>query len=277
MKRIIIIAITAILSSQIMACDSGQMQKGVAADSAYISGRIFTVNDEQPWAEAIAIKDGKILAVGSSEDIQDFTGQSTVVSDLGGKFVMPGLIDAHIHVGGFYISSILEGQLLRFSGGASKEDLQIQLKNYADQNPGLAVVVAENLNSGLFPGGLVPKAFLDEIVQDRPVVAISDTEHEAYLNSKALERAGIMASTQDPHNGEIIRNPETGEPAGTLKEAAAGLWGYSEFPSPSHAEHVFGQKALYSWLNSLGITAIKIQHADPIEMAALSTLDKAAS
>jgi predicted amidohydrolase YtcJ len=257
-----------------MSCDRGRTLETTTADSTYVNGKIFTVNKEQPWAEAIAIKDGKILAVGSNEDIDVFTSGATNVSDLSGKFAMPGLIDAHIHVGGFYISSVLEGKLLRFSGGASKEELQTQLKAYADKNPDLEIIVAENLNSGLFPGGLVPKAFLDNIVSARPVVAISDTEHEAYLNSAALERAGITADTPNPDNGEIVRIPETGEPAGTLKEAAAGRWGYSEFPSPSHAEHVTGQKALYAWLNSIGVTSIKIQHADPIEMAALSELDK---
>ena len=70
---------------------------GDVADTVYTNGRVYTVNEAQPWAEAVAIKDGKFLAVGSNDDIQASAGESTQVVDLGGKFVMPGIVDMHAH------------------------------------------------------------------------------------------------------------------------------------------------------------------------------------
>ena len=247
---------------------------GIVADTVYTNGRIYTVNKARPWAEAVAIKDGKVMVVGSNTDVNSVTGDETQVIDLEGRLAMPGLIDAHIHLGGFYMADKLEGKLLRFPGGASKAEMQSLLAEYAEQNPDLEVIVAENYNSGLFPGGAPPKEFFDEVVSDRPVIAMSDTEHEALLNSVALVRAGITSETADPPNGIIIRNPETGEPAGTLKEAAAGRWGWSEYPAPSHEDHVDGVEALLNFLNSVGLTSLKFQHADPVEIAALREVDQ---
>jgi predicted amidohydrolase YtcJ len=246
----------------------------VAADRIYTNARVYTVNKAQPWAEAVAVKDGKIMAVGSSADVQSMAGDRTDVVDLEGRLAMPGLIDAHIHLGGFYMADKLEGKLLRFPGGSSKAEMRSLLAEYAENNPDLKVIVAENYNSGLFEGGSPPKEFFDEVVPDRPVIAMSDTEHEALLNSMALARAGITSETPDPPNGMIIRNPETGEPAGTLKEAAAGRWGWSEYPAPTHEDHVDGVEALLSFLNSVGLTSLKFQHADPVEIAALREVDQ---
>ena len=75
--------------------DSGA--ESVAADTVYSNGKIYTVNEAQPWAEAVAIKDGRFIEVGSNADVESLTGESTVVVDLGGKFVMPGIIDLHTH------------------------------------------------------------------------------------------------------------------------------------------------------------------------------------
>jgi predicted amidohydrolase YtcJ len=214
-----------------------------------------------------------LTVVGSAATVEEVKGDGTEVIDLEGKFAMPGLIDPHIHLGSFYAASKLEGKLLRFPAGASHDEMQSLLTEYAGQNPGLEVIVAENYNSGLFPGGSPPKEFLDEVVADRPVIAISDTEHEALLNSAALARAGITSETPDPPNGQIIRDPTTGKPAGTMKEAAAGRWGYSEYPAVPHDDHVDGLHALISYLNSVGVTAIKVAHADPAEIAALQDLE----
>ena len=257
----------------LIACGKQETTANTTADAIYHNGKIYTVNKTQPWAEAVAVKDGRILAVGSSADIKAVTGDATHVTDLGGKFAMPGFIDAHIHLGSFYLASKLEGKLLRFPGGASKQEMQSMLREYADQNSDLEILVAENYNSGLFPGGEPPKEFIDEVIPDRPVIAMSDTEHEALLNSVALERAGITAATEDPPNGTIVRDPETGAPAGTLREAASGRWAWTEYPSVSHDDHVSGLRALLGYLGSVGLTSIKVLHAEPAEIRALQELE----
>lgn len=268
---------TVFIGIALSACSNGEPPTEAAesaADTVFTNGRIYTVNEAAPWAEAVAIKDGKLIVVGSNTEVEAVAGSGTEVIDLGGKFVMPGLVDAHIHLGSFYTADKLQGKLLRFPSGATEDEMQSILADYAEANPDLEVIVAENYNSGLFPGGTPPKEFFDEAVADRPVIAMSDTEHEALLNSAALARASISSETANPPNGEIVRDPTTGEPAGTLKEAAAGRWGWAEYPTVDHADHVDGQQALLGFLNSVGITSFKVQHADPAEIAALQEIER---
>jgi len=244
-----------------------------SADVIYTNGTIFTVNDKQQWAQAFAIDNGEFVAVGSTEDVLKLQGEQTNVIDLGGKLVMPGLIDAHIHLGSWYGAKMLEGKNLRFPQGASIATMQEMLVDYAAKNPQLAVITAENYTSTLFVNGEPNKSVLDEIIPDRPVVIISDTEHEAWLNSAALARVNITADTKDPQNGTIIRDPKTGEPSGTLREAAAGLWGWAEMPTLTLEQEVNGLKELLPYLNSLGLTSLKVQHAQLQEAQALKVLD----
>ncbi len=244
-----------------------------SADVIYTNGTIFTVNDQQRWAQAFAIDNGEFVAVGSTEDVLKLQGEQTKIIDLGGKLVMPGLIDAHIHLGSWYGAKMLEGKNLRFPQGASIATMQEMLVDYAAKNPQLAVITAENYTSTLFENGEPNKSVLDEIIPDRPVVIISDSEHEAWLNSAALARVNITADTKDPQNGTIVRDPKTGEPSGTLREAAAGLWGWAEMPTLTLEQEVKGLKELLPYLNSLGLTSLKVQHAQLQEAQALKVLD----
>jgi predicted amidohydrolase YtcJ len=244
------------------------------ADTIYTNGLIYTVNEAQPWAEAVAIKDDRFVAVGTAADIAAHKGADTEVIDLAGKLMMPGLIDAHIHLLSWYGAEMLEGQVLRFPDGASVAEMQKLLAGYAKANPDLEVLVAENYNSGEFPNGEPTKEVLDEVIPDRPVIAMADTEHEAWLNSAALRRANITPDTKDPVNGVIVRDPETGEPAGTLREAAAGRWGWSEMPVPSVEQEVEGLRTLLPYLNSLGLTSLKVLHAERGSAQALKHLEQ---
>ena len=231
------------------------------ADTVYTNGKIFTMDENQPWAEAVAIKDGSFVVVGSVTDMTAVTGDETNVVDLGGKFVMPGLHDLHVHFEGFYNAAMLEGKTLRYSGEeTSIAELQSKLRAYADANPDLEVLFAEQLPQALFPNLSPTRAFIDEIVPDRPVVMLSDSEHEALLNTVALGMEGITADTPEPFGGEIIKGPN-GQPTGFLKERAAGLWGWPHFPELSREQHQQGMHAVISYLNSLGVTTAKEQHA----------------
>ena len=201
----------------------------VFADTVYTNGRIYTVNTNQPWAEAIAIKDGKFVVVGTNADVADMTGDATEVVELGGKFVMPGLHDLHVHFEGFYNAKMLAGKTLRYTGEESSiAELQEKLRAYAKANPDLEVLFVEQLPQALFPNLSPTRQFIDEIVPDRVVVMLSDTEHEALLNTKALEREGITADTPEPFGGEIVKGAD-GQPTGWLKEKAAGVWGWPYF------------------------------------------------
>jgi predicted amidohydrolase YtcJ len=192
-----------------------------AADTIYTNGKIYSVNEDQPWAEAVAIKDGKFLAVGSVEEVKGLAGGDTEVIDLEGKFVMPGMQDIHLHIQNAYTADALKGELLFVPGGISSlDELEKVIREYVEANPDLEVLVGENLPYTLFPDNHPRKEFLDAIVDDRPFYLMSETQHEALLNSKAMQAEGITADTPNPELGTIMKDPETGEPTGFLKEEA---------------------------------------------------------
>ena len=231
------------------------------ADVVYTNGKIYTVNESQPWAQALAIKNGKFLLVGTNADVAAITGDTTEVVDLDENFVMPGLHDLHLHFEGFYNANMLAGKTLRYTGEeTSIAELQEKLRAYAESNPELEVLFAEQLPQALFPDLSPTRAFIDEVVPDRIVVMLSDSEHEALLNTKALEREGITAETPEPFGGEIVKDSD-GQPTGWLKEKAAGMWGWSYFPELTREQHEEGMRATIRYLSTLGITAAKEQHA----------------
>jgi len=246
-----------------------KQQPKETADTIYTNGKIYTVNETQPWAEAIAIKDGKIISVGTDDEIDGNIGKNTKVIDLGGKFVMPGLHDPHVHIEQAYKGEILGGQLLTFSANASSiKELQQLLKEYADKNPDLKVLFAQGLPQDIFPNSSPTKAFIDEVIPNRPVVILSDTEHEGLLNSKALEMEGIDANTPTPEGGTIDKD-SNGEPTGYFREMAAGIWAWKHYPQLSPEKHKQGLQATIAFLNSIGVTSVKQQHAkNPIAIAA---------
>ena len=122
------------------------------ADTIYTNGKIYTVNEKQPWIEAVAIKDGKFIAAGSADNVKAVTGEATKVIDLQGRFAMPGLHDIHLHIQNAYTADALEGKLLFIPGGIeSIDELEGVIREYVEANPDLKVLVGENLPYTLFP------------------------------------------------------------------------------------------------------------------------------
>jgi predicted amidohydrolase YtcJ len=240
------------------------------ADAVYTNGKIYTVDESRPWAEAVALKDGAFVAVGTNADVKAMIGSETTVVDLGGKFVMPGFHDIHVHVEQAYIADMLGDAMMNFPPEESSiEALQALLKMHSDKNPDLPVLFAGGLEISLFPNSSPTKAFIDDVVPDRPVVLLSATEHEGLLNSKAMEMEGFTADTESPKGGTVVKDPDTGEPTGLLKETAAGKWAWKHFPVISGEQNKQGLQGTIAYLNSVGITSIKQQHAkNPIAFAA---------
>jgi hypothetical protein len=192
-----------------------------SADVVYTNGRIYTVDEAQPWAEAVAIKDGKFLVVGAKADVEAVTGATTEGIDLEGRFAMPGLIDAHAHPLG-----AAEGWAnLRISDPTDAAAILEEVRAYAEANPDLPMIRGEAWNLGVFPNNSPRKELLDEIVPDRPVYLISQTGHSAWANSNALELAGITKDTPQTEKFIFDTDPETGEPSGTVREFAMGALG----------------------------------------------------
>ncbi len=188
------------------------------ADLVFTNGKIYTVNNKNPFAEAVAVKDGKFIEVGSTKDMEKFVGKRTRVVDLGGAFAMPGFIDAHIHPAQPYLHQ--EGGALLFPESFNKEQIAEAVAAYLKTNPNAPYIIGEKWAVGLFPNGRPNKEWLDSLVSDRPAVLRDETRHGAVVNTAMLKLAGITKDTPQPKYGFIEKHPQTGEPTGYLAETA---------------------------------------------------------
>jgi predicted amidohydrolase YtcJ len=203
--------------------EPNQAKANMVADTIYTNARIYTVNPEQSWAEALAIKDGRFLRVGSASEVAAHTGETTQVVDLGGRFVMPGVVDAHIHPYDVYLQKYMGN--LQVSDQLNAEELAAAIRQFAAENPDRAWIKGSQYGLGAFPGGKMHRDWLDEMVPNRPAYIVDESGHNATANSRALEIAGIDAHTPDPELGAIEKDPESGEPTGYLSETGMGLVG----------------------------------------------------
>lgn len=195
-------------------------QKVETADLAIVNGKIYTANAKKLNAEAVAVKAGKILAVGTTAEIKKLISPSTTILDVKGKLVIPGLIDAHTHFssGGRSLAS------LSFRGVMSVERVQEMVAAKIKEIPPGEAVFGGQYDHTLFPGQKWPtKEDLDKVSPDNPVVITRVDGHSSWVNSLALKQSGITKDTKDPFGGEVARDAKTGEPTGILKESAEGL------------------------------------------------------
>lgn len=223
------------------------------ADLALKGGAVYTVDGVRSWAEAVAIRDGKIVFVGSDKELQAHVGPDTQVVDLMGRMLMPGIQDIHIHP----IMAGLEANACNLNGMTTLEEYVAAIKKYADANPDRPWITGGGwLMSAFGPGGIARKELIDAVVPDRPVYLSSTDGHTVWVNSKALELAGITNETPDPPDGRIDRDPETGAALGSLQEGAGSLVS-AVTPKPTDAERMAGLRYAVKHLNGLGITAVQ--------------------
>jgi predicted amidohydrolase YtcJ len=222
-------------------------------DVVYTNGRIYTVDGQRSWAEAVAIRDGVFVAVGSNEEVDAVSGDDVRTVDLDGAFVMPGIHDTHVHPPLVY--SFAEGGELLFSESLSKDEILDVVRKYADDHPDRRLIRGQKWSTQLFLGGKATKAWLDSTVSDRPVLLVDETGHNAVANTKALEMAGINADTPDPEFGAIDRDPASGEPSGYLSETAVGLVA-AYAPRPDDEAFHRGIRRALDQIRAYGTTSI---------------------
>ena len=219
------------------------------ADLAFVNGAVYTVDSARSRAQSVAVKDGRITAVGSDGAVRQHLGPHTEVFDLAGRMLLPGFQDAHVHPVGGGVDR-LQCDLHDFH---SREDYLLRVKTYAHEHPDRDWILGGGWSMDVFPGGTPTKDLLDAIVPDRFAFLPNRDGHSAWVNSRALEAAGITASTPDPADGRIERDA-SGEPSGTLHEGAADLVGRVA-PEPTPDEVFEGLLEGQRYLHSLGITA----------------------
>jgi len=226
------------------------------ADAVYLNGAIYTVDSSNPWSEAVAIRDGRFIHVGSNEAVEEFIGPETRRIDLHGKMAMPGLYDLHIH--------FLQGSEetifgCRFSESATPAAITAAIKKCIDDNKQATTgwIVGGNWDSSFLDQ---PKQFnksiLDEVATDIPVLLWNNSHHDALVNSAALRLLGIDEDTTDPENGRIEREADSQEPNGLLIETAAFQAG-ARLPLLTTEQLAGAARLTQAKLNRFGILGIK--------------------
>jgi predicted amidohydrolase YtcJ len=233
------------------------------ADLAFLNGAVYTVDAARTRAQAVAVRDGAILAVGTDAAIREHVGPGTDVVDLDGRMLLPGFQDAHVHPP----SGGLEMRQCDLNDVYTRPDYDEVIATYAARHHDVPWILGGGWYMSAFPRGAPEKGPLDAIVPDRPVALFSRDGHSLWVNSKALEIAGVTAGSPDPPDGRIERD-ERGEPAGTLHEGACDLV-TRHAPDPTPEELVEGLRTAQRYLHSLGITAWQ----DAIVGGSYDTLD----
>ncbi len=208
------------------ACSSADRAPEESADTAetiYV-GDIVTVNDAQPSAEAVAVKDGRILAVGSEDEVMEHRGTTTEVVELGSFTMLPGFVDAHGHLKNVGFQA-LSADLLPppDSDVDTIERLQEKLRAWGESEASqrLGWIIGFGYDDSQLAEGRHPtRDDLDAVSTDRPIFIIHQSGHLYSVNSKLLEMAGITAETEDPAGGVIRRRAGSREPDGVLEETA---------------------------------------------------------
>lgn len=189
------------------------------ATIAILDTCVVTLDPKQPTAEAIAIYDDKIVAVGSNKQIREFIGRKTNVVHARNMTIIPGLNDCHVHMTGFGQSL----QTLELRDVKSISELQAKLRKHADDNPEMNWILGGRWDQEKFAEKRYPNRYdLDAVVSDRPIFLIRVCGHIGVANSKALQIAGITKETII-QGGKANTDTETGEPSGLLEENALGL------------------------------------------------------
>jgi hypothetical protein len=232
---------------------SGQAHSAEPADIVFIDGAVYTVDINRSWAEAIALRDKHIVYVGTSQGAREYVGDKTSVVSLAGKMVLPGFQDAHVHpieAGMGYIGCGLHEL-------AAPKAYVEAISKCAEQQPDATVIDGAGWRMDVFENGLPDKKLLDAIVSDRPVILKSSSGHQLWVNSKALELAGIDQDTPDPQGGRIDRYPGSNEPSGSVQENAAMNLIFAARPRYSEQQMERALRFGQHYLNQYGVTTVQ--------------------
>ncbi|WP_227421564.1 amidohydrolase [Pacificispira spongiicola] len=190
----------------------------MATECVLVSGgRVFTADPGLPWAEAVVIRNDRIVFVGDLKEAASIAGEDPTKIDAAGGLIMPGFVDGHVHVA-MTGASMRKAQL---RGAGSVEEIRRRVLKWANEHPDEPRVLGTSWVHGDIPNGQPNKSMLDDIVPDRPVYLEAFDFHSSWLNSQALRELGIDDATPDPVGGEIVRDPTSGEATGWLQETAS--------------------------------------------------------
>lgn len=262
------------LTRRILAWALGLAAAGAAAqpreaELVLRNGRVYTVDAARSWAEAVAIEGGRIVFVGPSSEAERWTGASTRVVELAGRMVLPGFHDSHVHL----VSGGMVDPACDLGGADTLAKLEAQVTACAKSSAGKPWVLGRGWALPLFPAAHPKKELLDRLVPDRPALFSAADGHSTWVNSRALAAAAVTKATADPPHGRIERDPASGEPTGTLREAAAALI-RAKVPPPTPEDYLRGLRRGIAEAHRLGITSIHEANAGEEPLRAYAELDR---
>ena len=270
LKRTICIGLALLL----VACGDGATVHETPADTVYRNGWIYTVDEANSTAEALAVRDGVIVYVGSDDGAAAFTGPSTQVVDLQGRMMMPGLVDGHMHPlsGGLKLTAC-SLDYLALTVEEFRARIQSCLDATKDQEPDGWLEVESWFQQNMLPPGTeVTSADLDVLDTKRPILVGSSFGHSTLANSRAMQIAGITADTPSPDAGVIVHD-ENGEPTGIFEDSAQGLFGpYLE--DPTREELLEAGRASLNALRAEGITTVLDASASHYDVSVYAELQR---
>jgi predicted amidohydrolase YtcJ len=221
-----------------------------------LNGKFFTAENLTAFSEAVAITGNKITAVGKTQDIKKLVGDSTQVIDLQGKLVIPGFNDAHIH----FLNGASGLAQVELTSTTSAKEVDAYIRKYVSEHPNNVWITGRGWQYTFYKGGFPDKKMLDELVPDKPAYIRAYDGHTAWVNSKALEMAGIGKNYRFKGFGEVVRDLN-GEPTGILKEDAMDLVS-SLIPKKSREDNLDAIRLGMKLAAELGITSIQNAHGN---------------
>jgi predicted amidohydrolase YtcJ len=227
------------------------------ADSLFTGGAVYTADAARPWAEAVAVRAGRILAVGRASDLAELRGPDTAVTDLTGKLLLPGFTESHVH----FIELALRAAQVEATGARSAGEVVERVRaklaptGSSESTPSDLWIRGGGWDTNIWTDGVAPhRALLDAVAPETPVALDSKALHAVWANTAALRRAGIDAGTPDVPGGVIERDVR-GEPTGILHENAVDLIARC-YPKPELAETTAAVLAATPGMWATGIVAL---------------------
>lgn len=226
--RAVFLFLGILASFAFLSCTASNSQ---APETIYTNASIWTGVPNASRAQALAVRNGEIVAIGSNEEIAKLRSDSTRVVDLNDAFVVPGFMDSHTHFmsGGFQLASV------DLRDAKSPAEFARRIQDFAKNLPEGRWLIGGDWDHEMWGGELPHREWIDQLTPQHPVFVNRLDGHMALANSKTLQLAGIDRNTPDPEGGTIVRDPQTKEPTGILKDEAMALV-YRIMPEPSEAE-----------------------------------------
>jgi predicted amidohydrolase YtcJ len=230
---------------------AGCTSEAMVSQTIYTNANIWTGVPGAPRAEALAVRDGRIVAVGTAEEVAAAGVEQAERVDLGGAFVVPGFIDNHTHflTGGFQLASV------DLRSAASPDEFSERIRLFAAGLPAGRWITGGDWDHEAWGGELPRRDWIDASTAEHPVFVNRLDGHMALANTAALRLAGITRDTRDPDGGTIVRDAATGEPTGVLKDEAMSLV-YAVVPEPTEAEYDEALDRAVAHALALGVTQV---------------------